>query len=120
MDLHPESLAGDFRRVVRSGRAIFIGRGALFNASVFRRFPAKTGSANHDRYVRAYQTEFVWELEALDPKVLQKLLTAAIDGVIDRRAFNAELAQERTDAAHNAVVREIILRTLREEVTTER
>jgi hypothetical protein len=62
----------------------------------------------------------VWELEALDPKVLQKLLTAAIDGVIDRRAFNAEVAQERTDAAHNAVVREIILRTLREEVTTER
>src|SRR5439155_16578680 len=48
---------------------------------------AKTGSANYDRYVAEYGTDFVWELEALDPKVLQKLLTDAIDAVIDRRAF---------------------------------
>jgi len=80
---------------------------------------AKTGSANHDRYVRAYHTDFVWELEALDPKALQKLLTAAIDGVIDRRAFNAEVRQERADAAHNAAVRQVVLRTLQEEITTE-
>ena len=63
---------------------------------------AKAKSANRDRYVRAYLTDFVWEVEALDPKVLQRLLTAAIDGVIDRRAFNADVAQERADAAHNA------------------
>ncbi len=77
---------------------------------------AKTGSSNYDRYINAYKTDFVWELEALDPKALQKLLTDAIDGVIDRRAFNAEVAQERADAAHNAAVREIVLRTLRGEI----
>ena len=78
---------------------------------------AKIGSSNYYRYVEAYKTDFVWELEALVPKTLQKLLTDAIDSVIDRRAFNAEVAQERTDAAHNAVVREIVLRTLQEELT---
>jgi len=78
---------------------------------------AKTGSSNYERYVAAYNTDFVWELEALDPKVLQRLLTKTIDDVIDRRAFNAEVAQERADAAHNAAVREIVLRTLRAQIS---
>jgi len=80
---------------------------------------AKTGSANYKRYVEAYHTDFVWELEALNPRVLQKLLTAAIDSVLDRRAYNAEVAQERADAAHNAAIREIVLRTLRTEICSE-
>jgi hypothetical protein len=78
---------------------------------------AKIGSANYDRYVAAHKTEFVWELEALDPKVLQKLLNKTIDSVIDKRAFNAEVASERADAAHNAAMREIVLRTLQAEIT---
>jgi hypothetical protein len=81
---------------------------------------AKTGSSNYDRYVHAYKTEFVWELEAINPKTLQKLLTNAIDSVIDRRAFNAEVAQERSDAAHNAAVREMVLRTLQTQITESR
>jgi hypothetical protein len=79
---------------------------------------AKTGSSNYDRYVNGYGTDFVWELEALDPKVLQKLLNKTIDGVIDRRAFNAEVAEERKDAGHNAAVREIVLRTLQAQITS--
>ena len=75
---------------------------------------AKTGSANYQRYVEAYQTDFVWELEALNPKVLQKLLGNAIDGVIDRKAFNHEVTEERKDAVGNAAVREIVLKTLRQ------
>jgi hypothetical protein len=78
---------------------------------------AKTGSSNYARYVEAYGTDFVWELEALVPKVLQKLLTQAIDSVIDKAAFNAEVAQERADAAHNAAVREIVLRTLQAQIS---
>ena len=81
---------------------------------------AKTGSANHQRYVEAYQTDFVWELEALNPKVLQKLLCDAIDSVIDQAAYNAEVAEEREDAGHNAAVREIVLRTLREQICESR
>ena len=78
---------------------------------------AKKKSSNYKRYVEDYGTDFVWELEAVAPKVLQKLLTQVIDGVIDKAAFNEEVAQERTDAAHNAAVREIVLRTLKAEVT---
>jgi ParB/Sulfiredoxin domain len=78
---------------------------------------AKKKSSNYKRYVEDYGTDFVWELEAVAPKILQKLLTQAIDGVIDKAAFNAEVAQERADAAHNAAVREIVLRTLKAEIT---
>ena len=81
---------------------------------------AKTGSATYQRYVEAYSTDFVWELEALNPKVLQRLLLDAIDTVIDRAAYNAEVAEERKDAGHNAAIREIVLRTLRTEICTER
>ena len=59
----------------------------------------------------------MYELEAFTPKVIQKLLTNAIDSVIDKKAFNAEVASERADAAHNAAVRKIVLRTLKEEIT---
>jgi ParB-like nuclease family protein len=79
---------------------------------------AKTGSSNYQRYVEDYGTDFVWELEAVAPKVLQKLLTDAIDSLIDRRAFNAEVASERADAAHNAGVRAIVLDTLRREIAS--
>jgi hypothetical protein len=75
---------------------------------------AKTGSSNYQRYIEDYDTDFVWELEALAPKVLQRLLTDAIDSVIDKAAFNAEVASERADAAHNAGVRAIVLGTLRQ------
>jgi ParB/Sulfiredoxin domain len=81
---------------------------------------AKTGSSNYDRYVEEYGTDFVWELEAVAPKVLQKLLTDVIDSVIDKAAFNAEVAQERADAAHNAAVREIVLRTLQSQISESR
>jgi hypothetical protein len=81
---------------------------------------AKIRSSNYDRYIDAYKTDFVWELEALDPKVLQRLLTNAIDQVIDRRAFNAEIKQERADAVHLAAVREIVLKTLQPQITGSR
>jgi hypothetical protein len=78
---------------------------------------AKTGSSNYARYVDEYGTDFVWELEALQPRVLQKLLTDAIDAVIDRKAFNFEVRSEAADAAHNAAVRAIVLETLKDQIT---
>ena len=75
---------------------------------------AKAGSPNYKRYVDAYNTDLVWELEALDPKVLQRLLTEAIETVTDRKAFNAEVRAEREDAAHIAAVRADVLSVLRE------
>jgi hypothetical protein len=65
--------------------------------------------------VNTYHTDLVWELEAVDPKALQKLITDAIDAVIDRKAYNAEVKQERADAAHNEAVRQLVLQTLRKQ-----
>lgn len=81
---------------------------------------AKTGSSNYDRYVDEYGTDCVWELEAVAPTVLQKLLAETIDQVIDKKAFNAEVAQERADAAHNAGVRAIVLETLQSQISESR
>jgi hypothetical protein len=81
---------------------------------------AKVDSPNYHRYVETYHSDLVWELEAVPPNVLQRMLKDAIDGVIDRRAFNAEVTQERADAAHNAAVREIVLRTLQSQITESR
>src|SRR5262249_41366322 len=78
---------------------------------------AKVKSPNFKRYVDAYHTDFVWELEAVPPKVLQRLLKGTINAVIDTKAFNAEVTAERADAGHNAAVREIVLRTLKAEIT---
>jgi hypothetical protein len=88
--------------------------GALALPEKFER--AKEKSPNYSRYLNTYRIDFVWELEAVEPKTLQKLITDAIDGLIDRKAYNAEVAQERADAGHNAAVREIVLRTLRAEI----
>jgi hypothetical protein len=80
---------------------------------------AKPGSPNYKRYVNAYDTDCVWELEALDPVVLQNLLTVAIESVIDLDAYNAEVDAEREDAAHIAATRARILNVLREHLPEE-
>jgi hypothetical protein len=79
---------------------------------------AKKKSPSYPRYIERYHTDFVWELEAVDYRELQRLLKRAIDSVIDRAAFNHEVAEERKDAAHNAAVRETVLRTLREQISS--
>jgi hypothetical protein len=80
---------------------------------------AKRGSPNYKRYVNAYDTDCVWELEALDPTVLQNLLTVAIESVIDLDAYNAEVDAEREDAAHIAATRARVLSVLREHLPEE-
>jgi ParB-like nuclease family protein len=67
---------------------------------------AKPGSPNYDRYIEKYSNDCVWELEALHPKVLQKLLQETIDAVIDRKLFNLEVAAEKRDAAHWAALKQ--------------
>ena len=65
----------------------------------------KPGSSKAKTYLAAHGTTDVWELEALEPAKLAELVTAAIDAVIDRAAFNAEREAEKADAAFLAQVR---------------
>jgi hypothetical protein len=82
--------------------------------SIFNK--AKKKSPNYKRYVNTYGTDDVWDLEAVPPLVLKKLITDTIDAVIDTRAFNHELKQAKEDAKHLAAVREIMRRTLRDQI----
>jgi len=68
---------------------------------------AKESSANYRKFTSKHGTN-VYELEALDPEDLQHLLYEAIDGLIDVEAFNAEIAQEKQDAAQLVALRKTI------------
>jgi hypothetical protein len=74
---------------------------------------AKTGSRNYGRFKKSHG-EDVFELEALEPEVLQELLTTAIDSVIDTDAFNQELDQEKRDATFLEGVRRMVQDVLSE------
>lgn len=73
---------------------------------------AKTGSKNYSRFVDEHGDE-VWELEALPPETLQRVLQEAIDAVIDVEAFNYEIDQEKADAAELEGVRRVMLDTFK-------
>ena len=62
------------------------------------RMRAKTTSSQYKKFARRHGND-VFELEAISPEVLQRLLTEAIDSVIDLEALNAEMDAEREDAA---------------------
>jgi hypothetical protein len=55
----------------------------------------------------------VHELDALTPAQLQQILTTAIESVINRAAFEAELAKEEQDSVWVAGVRQTVFQTLR-------
>ena len=59
---------------------------------------AKAGSSNYHRFTTRYGSDQVYELEAVEPRILQHLLINAIDSILDLDAFNAELDAEREDA----------------------
>jgi hypothetical protein len=65
---------------------------------------AKRGSSRRKRFVDEFG-ENVWELEAVPPDELQRILREQIDSVIDVDRFNAELNTEKADAAYLDSVR---------------
>jgi hypothetical protein len=74
---------------------------------------AKRGSANHAKFVSRHGGQ-VWEVEALPPSELQRVLRAAIDSVIDVEAFQHERTNEQTDAHFLAGLRSTVVAALRE------
>ncbi len=74
---------------------------------------AKKTSSNYKRYVEAYGDDRVYELEAVRPPVLAGLLRKSIESVIDRRAYDQEVAAERADAVHVQAMRARVLDVLK-------
>lgn len=60
---------------------------------------AKETSSKYGKFVKRYGSKQVFELEAVPPKLMQKVIAEAIEGTIDLEAFNGELNNERGDAA---------------------
>lgn len=58
-------------------------------------------------FIRRYG-EYSYELEALSPEVLQKILHKSIDEILDVDAFNHELDRERDDAQHIDRTRQMV------------
>jgi len=65
---------------------------------------AKASSTNYARFVREHGTG-ACELEAVPPRLLQRMLRDAIESVLDLDAFSAEQERERSDAAEIEVQR---------------
>ena len=73
---------------------------------------AKSGSANHAKFVNRHGGT-VWEVEALPPTELQRVLRAAIDNVIDVEAFEHERKSEHEDARFLAGLRSTVVKAMR-------
>ena len=68
---------------------------------------AKAGSSRRAKFVRAHG-EYVFELEAVEPEQLQRMLRETIESVLDMDLFRAEQEAERQDAARLAGVRKTV------------
>jgi hypothetical protein len=76
-------------------------------------FDAKKTSSRYKQFALKHGNS-VYELEALRPSERARLLTAAIDEVIDVDAFNRELTQESLDAAQIEGLRKAMIPLLRD------
>src|SRR5437868_6646885 len=65
---------------------------------------AKESSSRYAGFAEKYGDD-VWELEALEPAILQQLVREAIESVIDVDLFNSEQQAEREDARYLAAFR---------------
>ena len=70
-------------------------------------------SPNLKKFMNRFGND-VYEVEALDPGVLQQILTQTIDSVIDTAAFNREVDAEKRDALHLESVRRIVCDLLKD------
>jgi hypothetical protein len=76
---------------------------------------AKRGSSRRTKFVERHGDD-VFELEAVPPERLQALLRETIDGVLDVKAFNAEVEAEKRDAAYLDGIRRRLETLLRGEL----
>ncbi len=75
---------------------------------------AKRTSASYRRFLERYGNDEVYELEAVPPAALQRLLEERIRGVLDINAYNDEVEKEKADAAQLDVLRRRALNALGE------
>jgi hypothetical protein len=88
-------------------------KGLNLSASPDRK--AKPKSKNYKKYVERYKSDDIWELEALSPQQLQKILDEAIRGVINIDLFNQETLNEKSERMELNKYRERVFKTIQDE-----
>jgi hypothetical protein len=73
---------------------------------------AKETSVNYDKFVEKYDSTATYELEAVPPAQMQEIVRAAIESVLDKKAFDAEQKAEEQDAAEIETVRRRVFAAL--------
>jgi len=82
-DIHPRKVALTAEQVERYGLPTAL--------------KAKESSSNFKKFERLYDTS-AYELEALEPQVLQTIVRQAIEGALDTALFNAEVEAEKAES----------------------
>jgi hypothetical protein len=68
---------------------------------------AKDSSPTYDAFVQRYGITDAYELEALEPADLQRILQDAIEEVMDLDAYNAEIERDDKDAVDIAAMKQL-------------
>jgi hypothetical protein len=80
-----------------------------------RMLEAKTKSPNYAAFVDNHGRTDCYELEAVEPVVLQRWLDTAIRGVIDIEAYNHEVAEQASEATQILAQRKTLLEMMGKE-----
>ena len=59
---------------------------------------AKESSPTYATFVKKHDMTDAYELEALEPAALQRILIESIEGAMDTAAYHAEVALQKSDA----------------------
>lgn len=92
------SLRDDFGIADIEAKKVALTAEQIEEHSLPRSMEAKESSSNYQKFFENHG-DAVFELEALRPEDLQAALRLAIESVIDRKALNHEIDQEKEDAA---------------------
>lgn len=65
--------------------------------------PAKESDGRFSAYVDRYNTTSSWELDALKPTVLARIVADAVEGIVDRDAWNDRLEEQAAERGMLAV-----------------
>jgi len=123
-DADGESIAESFARNMRDdfGCPVFARKVALTREQVLKYdlpegLPVKEKSTKKKAFQAKYgKRQKCYELEALPPDVLKKIVADEMDAVLDRDAFNHELEEEQADADFLHTVRQRAILALKETV----
>ena len=73
---------------------------------------AKVTSPNYQKFLARYRSTKVVELDAAPVTLLQSKLREAIESVIDKAEFNAQVELEKQDAAHIEAHRQVVFEAI--------